>query len=165
MLMKIVILFKEKWSHIDKFYFWYLFMNGNHILKWKVYRTFFLLGPKDYRNFFCFGGEIRKTTKRKRKVPPTSRKSYLYYGRIPPIQTQHQTLAKKYRNGQQLLRGTCCRVHFLHAYLRLEILEIYMMTFPEREMETALCPQDWALCSCLPVKTLAPSLKLLAYAY
>ena len=26
-------------------------MNGNHILKWKVYRTFFLLGPKDYRNF------------------------------------------------------------------------------------------------------------------
>ena len=51
MLMKIVILFKEKWSHIDKFYFWYLFMNGNHILKWKVYRTFFLLGPKDYRNY------------------------------------------------------------------------------------------------------------------
>ena len=51
MLIKIVILFKEKWSHIDKFYFWYLFMNGNHILKWKVYRTFFLLGPKDYRNF------------------------------------------------------------------------------------------------------------------
>ena len=51
MWMKIVILLKEKWSHMDKFHFWYLFMNGNHILKWKVYRTFFLLGPKDYRNF------------------------------------------------------------------------------------------------------------------
>jgi hypothetical protein len=80
----------------------------------------------------CFGGEIRKTTKRKRKVPPTSRKSYLYYGRIPPIQTQHQMLAKKYRNGQQLLKGTCCLVHFLHPYLRLEILEIHWMTFPEQ---------------------------------
>ena len=29
-------------------------MNGNHILKWKIYRTFFLLGPKDYRNFLSF---------------------------------------------------------------------------------------------------------------
>ena len=40
-------------------------MNGNHILKWKFYRTFFLLGPKDYRNwnfgfwFWNFGKSAR----------------------------------------------------------------------------------------------------------
>ena len=47
-------------------------MNGNHILKWKIYRTFFLLGPKDYRNFLqqrprVRGGSPAKSNRQKSK--------------------------------------------------------------------------------------------------
>ena len=53
MLMKIAILFREKFSHITKIYVAisfmvrYLFINRNHFIKEKFYRPLYLLGTKD----------------------------------------------------------------------------------------------------------------------